>query len=84
MNVEAGMTPARRWPEMSFWRLVFLILIATGTVAAVLRFTRGLGATTNLSDQFPWGLWIGFDVLCGGGLSTCCVIIAAAVYFCSL
>ena len=35
----------------------------------MLRFTRGLGAVTNLSDQFPWGLWIGFDVLCGVGLA---------------
>jgi len=84
MNVEAGMTPARRWPEVRFWRLVFLILIATGTVAAVLRFTRGLGATTNLSDQFPWGLWIGFDVLCGVGLAAGGFTIAAAVYIFNL
>ena len=30
-----------------------------------IRFTQGLGASTNLSDQFPWGIWISFDVLCG-------------------
>ena len=29
----------------------------------------GLGACTNLSDQFPWGIWIGFDILCGVGLA---------------
>ena len=29
----------------------------------------GLGGSTNLSDKFPWGLWIGFDVLCGVGLA---------------
>jgi Ni/Fe-hydrogenase subunit HybB-like protein len=29
----------------------------------------GLAASTNLSDQFPWGIWIGFDVLCGVGLA---------------
>lgn len=84
MNVQAGMTPARRWPEVRFWRLVFLVLTATGTVAAVLRFTRGLGATTNLSDQFPWGLWIGFDVLCGVGLAAGGFTIAAAVYIFNL
>ncbi len=71
---------ATRRPEFTFWRLVFLVLIATGTVAALLRFTRGLGASTNLSDQFPWGLWVGFDVLCGVGLAAGGFTITAIVY----
>jgi Ni/Fe-hydrogenase subunit HybB-like protein len=71
---------ATRRPEFSFWRLVFLVLTATGAVAALLRFTRGLGASTNLSDQFPWGLWIGFDVLCGVGLAAGGFTITAIVY----
>jgi hypothetical protein len=25
----------------------------------------GLGATTNLGDSFPWGMWLGIDVLGG-------------------
>jgi Ni/Fe-hydrogenase subunit HybB-like protein len=29
----------------------------------------GLGGSTNLSDKFPWGIWIGFDVMCGVGLA---------------
>ncbi len=74
----------RRWPELSFWRFVFLIVIATGTVAAILRFLLGLGATTNLSDQFPWGLWIGFDVLCGVGLAAGGFAITAVVYIFNL
>jgi len=77
-------TNGRRWPEMSFWRLVLLILAAAGTVATFLRFTRGLGATTNLSDQFPWGLWIGFDVLCGVGLAAGGFTITAVVYIFNL
>jgi hypothetical protein len=28
-----------------------------------------LGATTNLSDYNPWGLWIGFDLLVGVALA---------------
>ncbi len=71
-------------PEMTFWRLMFLILTAIGGVVAVLRFTRGLGATTNLSDQFPWGLWIGFDVLCGVGLAAGGFTITAVVYIFNL
>ena len=74
----------RRWPEWSFWRTVFLVLTAAGTVAAILRLTRGLGATTNLTDQFPWGLWIGFDVLCGVGLAAGGFTITAVVYIFNL
>jgi len=39
-----------------------------------------LGASTNLSDQFPWGLWIGFDILCGVGLAAGGFTIAAIIY----
>ena len=49
----------------TFWKLVFLFLMAAGLYATFLRFTQGLGASTHLSDQFPWGIWISFDVLCG-------------------
>jgi len=51
--------------RITFWKLVFLFLMAAGLYATFLRFTRGLGASTNLNDQFPWGIWISFDVLCG-------------------
>ena len=51
--------------RLTFWKIVFLFLMAAGVYATFLRFTKGLGASTNLSDQFPWGIWISFDVLCG-------------------
>jgi len=50
-------------PKMTFWKTIMVVVFVAGAYATFLRFTRGLGATTNLSDQFPWGLWIGFDVL---------------------
>ena len=46
--------------RLSFWQGVFYLLLATGLVLTVIRFTRGLGAVTNLSDAYPWGLWVGF------------------------
>lgn len=51
--------------RLTFWKIVFLFVMAAGLYATFLRFTKGLGASTNLSDQFPWGIWISFDVLCG-------------------
>jgi len=29
------------------------------------RFMYGLGAVTNMSDGYPWGIWIAFDVVVG-------------------
>jgi c(7)-type cytochrome triheme protein len=39
-----------------------------------------LGASTNLSDAFPWGIWIGFDVLVGVGLAAGGFTITAVVH----
>lgn len=55
--------------KLTFWKAVGLIIVAAGLYATYIRFTQGLGAVTNLNDHFPWGLWIGFDILCGVGLA---------------
>jgi Ni/Fe-hydrogenase subunit HybB-like protein len=41
------------------------IILAVGIPLLVLRFAVGLGATTNLSQTAPWGIWIGFDMMTG-------------------
>jgi Ni/Fe-hydrogenase subunit HybB-like protein len=52
-------------PRITFWRVVFVAILIAGAAATFIRFTQGLGPSTNLSDEFPWGIWIGFDILCG-------------------
>jgi Ni/Fe-hydrogenase subunit HybB-like protein len=69
----------RLLPRISRWHPIATTLILAGTLAAIARFTYGLGATTNLSDEFPWGLWIGFDFL-GIGLAASGFTIVAAVH----
>lgn len=66
--------------RLTFWRGMALLILLTGAVAMFLRITRGLGASTNLSDAFPWGLWIGFDILCGVGLAAGGFTLAAIVH----
>jgi Ni/Fe-hydrogenase subunit HybB-like protein len=66
--------------RFTFWKLVFLFLMAAGLYATFVRFTQGLGASTNLSDQFPWGIWISFDVLCGVMLAAGGFTLTAAVH----
>jgi len=66
--------------KITFWKIVFVALMLAGAYATLIRFTRGLGPSTNLSDQFPWGIWIGFDVLCGVMLAAGGFTLTAAVH----
>ncbi len=63
-----------------FWRIVAVLILLAGAYGAWVRFTQGLGASTNLNDHAPWGLWIGFDILCGVGLAAGGFAITTAVY----
>jgi formate dehydrogenase iron-sulfur subunit len=42
---------------------LLLALMAFCGVSLVARFAMGLGGSTRLSDTFPWGLWILFDLV---------------------
>jgi Ni/Fe-hydrogenase subunit HybB-like protein len=56
------------------------IILAGGAVILGIRFTQGLAATTNLSNTYPWGLWIGFDVMSGVALAAGGFVTSTAVY----
>jgi Ni/Fe-hydrogenase subunit HybB-like protein len=71
------MNKLARW---TIWRVIFALLMGTGAYVTYLRARYGLGAVTNLSDHFPWGLWIGFDVLCGVGLAAGGFTLVAVVH----
>ena len=70
--------------EVKTWLTPFNIvsgsIIIIGIVITILRFTIGLGAVTNLSNDNPWGLWIGFDLLVGVALAAGGYVTSAAVY----
>lgn len=73
------------YPSRSlFWKGVLAILFIAGVYAALVRFGKGLEASTHLSDDFPWGIWIGFDVLVGVGLAAGGFVIAATVHIFNL
>ncbi|MFA6599202.1 MAG: Ni/Fe-hydrogenase cytochrome b subunit [Ignavibacteriaceae bacterium] len=63
----------------TFWKVISVIIVTLGLFSTYFRFSRGLGATTNLYDSVPWGLWIGFDFL-GVGLAAAGFTIAATVH----
>src|SRR5271165_871139 len=71
---------ARIKSEITLWRVITAVIFVTGIYATYLRFFVGFRASTNLSDQMPWGLWVGLGTLCGIGLSAAGFGISAAVY----
>ncbi|MFP5258270.1 MAG: sulfate respiration complex protein HmcC [Acidobacteriota bacterium] len=62
------------------WNILAGIILAAGIVVTIMRFTMGLGSVTNLSDNNPWGIWIGFDLLCGVALAAGGYTTSAACY----
>lgn len=76
-----GMTPreyVRSLATPGNWIVVAILCV--GIPVTILRFTHGLGQVTNLNDDYPWGLWIGFDVLCGVALAAGGFCLAAMVH----
>lgn len=75
-----GMTANNKWTfKMTPVRKVLIGLAAICLLVVGYRLAFGLGSATNLNDQWPWGLWIGFDVLtgvalAGGGYSTALIV----------
>ncbi|NPV73241.1 MAG: Ni/Fe-hydrogenase cytochrome b subunit [Pelotomaculum sp.] len=70
----------RNWSfRITWFRVLLIIFVLIAVGAAIYRFIYGLGSITNLNDRWPWGLWIGFDLLCGialagGGFSTALIV----------
>jgi Ni/Fe-hydrogenase subunit HybB-like protein len=55
-------------------------ILVAGLALVILRFAKGLGAVTNLSQEFPWGLWIGFDVVTGVAFAGGAYVLTFLVY----
>jgi Ni/Fe-hydrogenase subunit HybB-like protein len=62
--------------------LVVVLLSLTGIafVVAMIRYANGIGAISDLSNSYPWGFWISFDLFTGVAISSGAFLMAAAVY----
>lgn len=65
---------------MTPFNLISAPIILLGIVLIVIRFWKGLGAVTNLSQDVPWGLWIGFDVVTGVAFAGGAYVMTFMVY----
>ncbi|HNY02417.1 MAG TPA: polysulfide reductase NrfD [Bacteroidales bacterium] len=62
------------------FNIVSLPIMLLGLVLIVIRFWKGIGSITNLSQDIPWGLWIGFDVVTGVAFAGGAYVITFMVY----
>lgn len=60
------------------------IIISIGVVLLVIRFATGLGSITNLNQEFPWGLWKGFNVITGVAFAGGAYVLTFMVYILKL
>ena len=57
-----------------------IVLVVLAALASLVRFVFGLGATTNMNDTYPWGLWISFDVVTAVPLAAGAFTLGAIVH----
>ena len=55
-------------------------IMAATAVILYYRFAYGLGSVTNLNQDFPWGLWVGFDVITGVAFAGGAYVLTFLVY----
>jgi Ni/Fe-hydrogenase subunit HybB-like protein len=64
----------------TIFNVISLPIILLGGFLILFRLVKGLGAVTNLSQDFPWGIWIGFDVMVGVAFAGGAYILTFVVY----
>jgi len=62
------------------FNIISVPVIIAGLIIIVIRFWKGLGSVTNLTQDVPWGLWIGFDVVTGVAFAGGAYVITFMVY----
>src|SRR5512133_685846 len=72
------MKPKGKW--ITPFNVISIPIMILGLVLIVIRFWKGIGSITNLTQDVPWGLWIGFDVVTGVAFAGGAYVITFMVY----
>ena len=62
------------------FNIISIPIMLLGLGLITIRFMKGIGAITNLTQDIPWGLWIGFDVVTGVAFAGGAYVITFMVY----
>lgn len=62
------------------FNIISIPIMLLGLGLIVYRFIYGIGSITNLTQETPWGLWIGFDVVTGVAFAGGAYVLTFMVY----
>ncbi len=62
------------------FNIISIPVIIIGFALMVYRMIYGIGSITNLNQEFPWGIWIGFDVMTGVAFAGGAYVLTFVVY----
>lgn len=62
------------------FNIISVPVILVGLVLIVIRFIYGLGSVSNITQEVPWGLWKGFNVVTGVAFAGGAYVITFMVY----
>ena len=62
------------------FNVISIPIMLLGVALIIFRFWKGIGSITNLTQEIPWGLWIGFDVVTGVAFAGGAYVITFMVY----
>jgi len=64
--------------------VVLVSLMGIAFVVSMVRYVYGIGAISNLSNAYPWGFWVSFDLFTGIAISSGAFVLTALVYILEL
>lgn len=70
--------PKGKW--LTPFNIISIPIILLGLVLIIIRFANGIGSVTNLTQETPWGIWIGFDVVTGVAFAGGAYVLTFMVY----
>jgi Ni/Fe-hydrogenase subunit HybB-like protein len=70
--------PKGKW--LTPFNIISIPVMILGVTLIVIRFWKGIGSVTNLTQEVPWGLWIGFDVVTGVAFAGGAYVLTFMVY----
>lgn len=70
--------PKGKW--LTPFNVISIPIMLLGLGLIVYRFIYGIGSITNLTQDTPWGLWIGFDVVTGVAFAGGAYVLTFMVY----
>ena len=76
--VFSELKPQGKW--FTPFNIISIPIILLGLGIIVVRFWKGIGSVTNLSQEVPWGIWIGFDVVTGVAFAGGAYVVTFMVY----